>query len=78
VRPLLDFGAKPEHAPSAAKVHHGARHVGITVPVDADVIRVREAEDRRDAASIDQVFGGDDGCHVGERISQFGSVRQAI
>ena len=39
VRPLLDLGAEPEHASTAAEVDDGPRHVGVAVLVHADVSR---------------------------------------
>jgi hypothetical protein len=53
VRPPLDLRAEPELAPPTPERNYRPRHVVVSVLVDADVIRVRQAEDLRDAAGVD-------------------------
>jgi hypothetical protein len=61
---MFHLGPKPEHAPTAAEADHRSGHVGVPMLVDADVVRMGEAEDRGDASGIDQVVRVDQWCHV--------------
>ena len=56
----------------------GTRHVGMPMPVDAHVVRTREAENLGDATSIDQVIRVNQWRHVSQRISGLGSVRHRL
>jgi len=73
--PVLDLGTQPELHTALTKVDHRARHIRVTVLVDAHGVVTRHAKDFGDAVSVKKVIDDDGPRHAPEITSVLGSVR---
>jgi hypothetical protein len=73
--PLLDLRAEPELHAALAQVDDRAGHVRVAVLVDAHGVVARDAEDLRDAMSVEEVIDDDSPRHALQITSVLGSVR---
>jgi hypothetical protein len=78
VGPNFEVGSKPELYAALAKVNGRLGHLGVSTLVDADSVRMREAEQFGDAVSIQKVIDFDSPRHFVKSTGLVGSVRAYI
>jgi len=55
--PALNLTSEPKSDMTPWDTYHWPRHVSVPTLVGSDAVPVRQAEDFRDASSIDQIVG---------------------